>query len=84
MPLAIRTDLFAEQYFQIYGAQARRLTWAEWWEIFPRSREAITALVGRGDILIYAVSKEGELAFHVEPVIVEHDELHRDNVGYDE
>jgi hypothetical protein len=80
-----KPDLFAEQHYQIFGSEHRRLTYAEWWEIFPRSREAITALVGgRGDILIYPVSKKGGMMFHVEPACVEHDELYGDNWHYDE
>ena len=64
---------------------ALRLTWAEWWEILPHVREEITALVGHRDILIYPVTTpDGEMVFHVEPAIVEHDELHGDNSYYDE
>jgi hypothetical protein len=80
-----KPELFAEQHYRIFGAEPRRLSFEEWSEIFPHARESITELVGHRDILIYPVTTpDGEMLFHVEPAIVEHDELHGDNWHYDE
>jgi hypothetical protein len=62
-----------------------RLTPKEWRSIFVVAREEIAERLGNTDILVYTFKKaDGQTILRIEPVLVEHEELHTDIDGYDE
>ena len=69
----------------VFSAVPLRLTPKEWRAIFVVARDEIAARLGNQDILVYTFKKEdGQIVLRVEPVLVEHEELHADNGAYDE
>jgi hypothetical protein len=70
----------------VFGPEPVRLTPGQWYSIFILAREEIAKRLGKeADILVYTFTKDdGQTVLRIEPVALEHGDLHTDRGAYEE